>query len=132
MEYRAEENKRVLLGMFAEAQISATFFVLGWVAKRSPALIREIHAAGHEIGCHGLSHRLIYQQSPEEFTRETRESKQMLEDITGARVDGYRAASWSITRESTWALDVIHDLGFEYDSSVFPIRHDLYGIANAP
>lgn len=132
MEYRAEASTRRLLALFAEFGVSATFFVLGWVAKRSPQLVRDIHEAGHEVACHGMSHKLIYEQTPEEFATETADSKKLLEDITGAAVEGYRAASWSITRQSLWALDVIHDLGFKYDSSVFPIHHDRYGIPGAP
>ena len=132
MEYRAEANTHRLMDLFAEFDVKATFFMLGWVAQRSPKLVRDIHAAGHEVGCHGMSHRLIYEQSPEEFERETRDSKALLEDLTGAAVSGYRAASWSVTRQSLWALDIIHAAGFEYDSSVFPIRHDIYGIPDAP
>lgn len=132
MEYRAEANTHKLLALFAEHSIQATFFILGWVAKRSPALIRTIHAAGHEVACHGMSHQLVYEQSPKQFESETRESKALLEDIVGVQVHGYRAASWSITAKSLWALDIIHELGFDYDSSIFPIRHDLYGIPNAP
>lgn len=132
MEYRAEANTHKLLELFAHKGIQATFFVLGWVARRSPALIRSIHAAGHEVACHGMSHELVYEQTREQFEGETRDSKQLLEDIIGAAVHGYRAASWSITRRSLWALDVVHELGFQYDSSIFPIRHDLYGIPDAP
>lgn len=132
MEYRAEANTQKLLELFAERSIQATFFILGWIAQRSPALVRSIHAAGHEIACHGMSHELIYQQTPQQFARETRDSKALLEEITGAPVYGYRAASWSITRQSLWALDVVHELGFLYDSSIFPIRHDRYGIPDAP
>jgi len=132
MEYRAEASTDRLLELFAECGIKATFFILGWVAKRSPALIRAIHEAGHEIACHGMSHELVYRQTPEQFAMETRESKVLLEELIGAKVQGYRAASWSITRQSLWALDIIHELGFEYDSSIFPIRHDVYGIPDAP
>ena len=132
MQYRADANTRKLLELFAERDLKATFFILGWIAKRSPQLIRDISAAGHEVACHGMSHQLVYKQSPEEFERETRDSKSLLEDTIGVRVSGYRAASWSITRRSLWALDTIHTLGFEYDSSVFPVRHDLYGIPDAP
>ncbi|MET0656969.1 MAG: XrtA system polysaccharide deacetylase [Steroidobacteraceae bacterium] len=131
-EYRAERNTRRLLSIFAERGIKSTFFVLGWLAEKSPALIREIHEAGHEVGCHGFSHQMIYKQRPEVFVEETVRSKRLLEDTIGARVQGYRAASWSITRQSLWALDVLVEAGFEYDSSIFPIRHDLYGIPNAP
>jgi polysaccharide deacetylase family protein (PEP-CTERM system associated) len=132
MEYRADANTDRLLEVFAAAGVKSTFFILGWVAKRSPGLVRRIQAAGHEIACHGMSHKLIYTQTLEEFTRETRESKALLEDITGERVNGYRAATYSITRRSLWALDVLYEAGFTYDSSIFPIKHDLYGIPDAP
>lgn len=132
MEYRAEASTQRLLQLFAERDVKATFFILGWVARRSARLIRSIHEAGHEIACHGMSHELIYRQSREQFAAETREAKELLEQIIGAKVLGYRAASWSITRQSLWALDIIQELGFEYDSSIFPIRHDIYGIPDAP
>jgi polysaccharide deacetylase family protein (PEP-CTERM system associated) len=108
-----------------------TFFVLGWCAERSPQLIRRIADAGHEVACHGFSHQLIYTQTQDVFREEARRSKHSLEDTIGAPVTGYRAASFSITKQSLWALDVLIDLGFEYDSSVFPIQHDLYGIPGA-
>jgi polysaccharide deacetylase family protein (PEP-CTERM system associated) len=132
MEYRAEASTHRLLDLFSECGIKATFFILGWVGKRSPALIRAIHDAGHEVACHGMSHELIYRQTPEVFASETRDSKALLEDIVGVPMRGYRAASWSITKQSLWALDIVHDLGFEYDSSIFPIHHDVYGIPGAP
>lgn len=131
MEYRAEANTRRLLEIFAAANVKSTFFVLGWVARRSPDLVREIHRAGHEVASHGMSHKLIYTQSPAEFASETRESKALLEDIIGGPVLGYRAATYSITKRSLWALDVLCDVGFKYDSSIFPIQHDLYGIPGA-
>ena len=131
MEYRAEASTRRLLDLFDASGIRATFFMLGWVARRSPHLVRQIHDAGHEVASHGMSHALIYEQTPEVFRQETRDSKSLLEDIIGAPVRGYRAASWSITRQSLWALDIIHELGFEYDSSIFPIRHDIYGVPGA-
>ncbi|HEY6124162.1 MAG TPA: polysaccharide deacetylase family protein, partial [Steroidobacteraceae bacterium] len=131
MEYRAEQSTERLLTLFAEKGIKATFFVLGWVTKRSPNLVRKIHAAGHEVACHGLTHELVYRQTPEVFRDETRVSKAMLEDTIGAPVLGYRAASYSITRESLWAIDILCDLGFRYDSSIFPIAHDRYGIPGA-
>lgn len=124
-------NTHRLLAIFEQSGVKGTFFVLGWVAERYPQLIRDIAASGHEIACHGLSHRLVYEQPPEEFYDETRRSKNLLENITGSAVLGYRAASYSIVRESLWALDVLAELGFEYDSSVFPVRHDRYGIPNA-
>jgi len=132
MEYRAEASTHRLLDLFDENRLKATFFVLGWVAQRSPALVREIHRRGHEIASHGMSHLLVYNQTPQQFTSETLESKGLLEDITGERVLGYRASTYSITKRSLWALDILRDAGFLYDSSIFPIRHDLYGIPDAP
>lgn len=130
-ESRVERNTGVLLDLLAERGIHGTFFVLGWIAERHPGLIRRIAAAGHEIACHGFSHRLVYEQTVEEFREETRRSQATLEDLSGTAVSGYRAASFSITRRSLWALDVLIDLGFKYDSSIFPIRHDRYGIPGA-
>jgi len=132
MEYRAEASTRRLLDLFDEFDMKSTFFVLGWVARRSPELIREIHARGHEVASHGMSHLLVYNQTPQEFAAETRESKALLEDIIGAPVLGYRASTYSITKRSLWALDILKEAGFLYDSSIFPIRHDLYGIPDAP
>lgn len=132
MEYRAEANTHAFLSFFDKHSIRATFFVLGWVAKKSPQLVREIQAAGHEIACHGMSHRLVYDQTPAVFREETFSSKALLEDICGSKVAGYRAATYSITQQSLWALDILAEAGFEYDSSVFPIRHDNYGIPDAP
>ncbi|HKS56635.1 MAG TPA: XrtA system polysaccharide deacetylase [Steroidobacteraceae bacterium] len=131
MESRVERNTLRLLEIFSRHGVRATFFVLGWVAQRTPALIRELHRAGHEIACHGLTHELVYKQTPGLFRSETLESKNALEDLIGARVRGYRAASYSITAQSLWALDILHELGFDYDSSIFPVRHDLYGIPGA-
>jgi polysaccharide deacetylase family protein (PEP-CTERM system associated) len=132
MEYRCEDNVARLLAMLEERGVHGTFFILGWVAERSPQLIRDIARAGHEIACHGWSHELIYKQTPEVFRAETQRSKLLLEDLIGARVDGYRAASFSIVKSSLWALDILIELGFTYDSSVFPVRHDRYGIPDAP
>ncbi len=130
-ELRVERNTERLLGVLAEREVHGTFFVLGWVAERAPGLVRKIAEAGHEIACHGYSHRLVYQQTPEEFREETVRAKQCLEDTIGQAVAGYRAASFSVTRQSLWALDTLIDLGFRYDSSVFPIHHDLYGLPGA-
>jgi polysaccharide deacetylase family protein (PEP-CTERM system associated) len=127
-ELRVEANTDLLLGILAEHQIRGTFFVLGWVAERIPALVRRIAAAGHEVACHGYSHKLVYTQTPAEFREETVRAKHCLEDTLGRSVVGYRAASFSVTRQSLWALDVLIDAGFRYDSSIFPIHHDLYGI----
>jgi polysaccharide deacetylase family protein (PEP-CTERM system associated) len=129
---RVEQNTEQLLALFEKHQVKATFFVLGWVAERYPALIRKLSDNGHEIASHGYSHQLIYNQTPEVFRDETLRSKHLLEDITGNAVEGYRAASYSITRESLWALDVLSESGFTWDSSIFPIRHDRYGIPDSP
>jgi polysaccharide deacetylase family protein (PEP-CTERM system associated) len=132
MEYRCERNVAKLLELLGARGVRGTFFILGWIAQRSPQLVRDIAAAGHEIGCHGMSHKLIYKQTREEFRDETRKSKALLEDLVGRSVDGYRAASFSIVKQSLWALDELIDAGFRYDSSVFPVRHDNYGMPDAP
>ncbi|MDX2504983.1 MAG: DUF3473 domain-containing protein [Gammaproteobacteria bacterium] len=128
---RVEKNTRRLLDLFDEAQVKATFFVLGWVADRNRELIKEIATRGHEVACHGYSHQLVYNQTQEVFREETIRSKKLLEDIIQAPIRGYRAASYSITKDSLWALDVLAEAGFEYDSSIFPVRHDRYGIPDA-
>lgn len=110
----------------------ATFFCLGWVAKHYPRLITEIHARGHEIACHSYDHRVITAISPEKFREDVRRSKEILEDLTGDTVLGYRAPSFSITDDTLWALEILAEEGFLYDSSIFPIHHDRYGIPNAP
>ena len=127
-EFRVSASTERLLALLDERGITGTFFVLGWVAERVPQLVRRIAAAGHEVACHGYSHQLIYTQSQETFRDETRHAKQILEDLIGEAVRGYRAASFSITPKSRWALDTLIDLGFEYDSSIFPVRHDRYGM----
>jgi len=132
LESRVENNTLRLLDLFARHQVRATFFVLGWVAERHPALVKRLHESGHEVACHGLTHELVYKQSRETFRKETTYAKALLEDLSGAPVRGYRAATYSIVRESMWALDVLEELGFEYDSSIFPVRHDLYGIPDSP
>lgn len=129
---RVERNTERLLELFNGHGVTATFFVLGWVAERYPALVRKLSDHGHEIASHGYSHQLIYNQSPETFRQETLKAKALLEDITGHSVHGYRAASYSITRDSLWALDILCEAGFTWDSSIFPIRHDRYGIPDSP
>jgi polysaccharide deacetylase family protein (PEP-CTERM system associated) len=131
-ESRVERNTHRLLDMLDERGIRGTFFVLGWVGERHPQLVREIRARGHEVACHGFSHDLVYNQTREVFREETLRSKGFLEDTLGEPVLGYRAASYSVTRRSLWALDVLAEAGFTYDSSIFPINHDRYGIASAP
>ncbi len=129
---RVEANTEKLLQLFAERNLKITFFILGWVAERHPQLIQKIHQQGHEIASHGYSHQLIYKQDPAVFRAETAKSKQILESIIQSPITGYRAASYSITRKSLWALDILAELGFTWDSSIFPTRHDNYGIPGSP
>lgn len=129
---RVERNTHRLLELFAGRGVRATFFVLGWVAERCPNLVRAIAEQGHEIACHGYSHQLIYDQTREDFRAETARSKDCLEDQAQRPVLGYRAASYSITKRSLWALDILAELGFGYDSSIFPVHHDRYGIPGSP
>ncbi len=129
---RVEKNTKALLALFGRHEVTATFFILGWVAERYPGLVKEIYGAGHEVASHGYSHQLIYTQSQAEFRNETLKSKKILEDIIGQEVKGYRAASYSITKKSLWALDILAEAGFKYDSSVFPVHHDNYGIPGSP
>ena len=132
MEYRVEANTDRILALFEEADVKATFFTLGWVAERSPKLVKRIADAGHEVASHGYSHQLIYNQTPDVFREETRRSKAILEEILGRAVTGYRAASYSITNQSRWALDILAEEGFIWDSSSFPVRHDRYGMPGTP
>jgi polysaccharide deacetylase family protein (PEP-CTERM system associated) len=131
-ESRVCRNTERLLDIFAEANVSATFFVLGWVAERFPSLVRRIAAAGHEIASHGYAHRLIYETRPSEFREDLRRARAAIEAASGSHVLGYRAPSYSITSRSLWALDVLIEEGYLYDASIFPIRHDRYGIPTAP
>jgi polysaccharide deacetylase family protein (PEP-CTERM system associated) len=110
----------------------ATFFVLGWITERFPHIVKEIHARGHEVACHGYSHQLIFNQTQEEFLDDVKRAKNLLEDIIGEKVVGYRAPTYSITEKTFWALGILHDLGFKYDSSIFPIKHDVYGWPGSP
>jgi len=129
---RVENNTRRLLDILDEHATPATFFILGWVAERFPGLVREIVARGHEPACHSYWHRLIYTLDPEEFRQDTRRAKDAIEQAAGSAVYGYRAPSYSITARSLWALEILAELGFTYDSSIFPIRHDIYGTPDAP
>ena len=128
MESRVCRNTERLLDIFSEHEVRATFFVLGWVAERFPDLVRTIAGRGHEIASHGYAHRLIYDQTPAAFRDDVRRAKGLLEETGGRRVLGYRAPSYSITPRSLWALDILLEEGYRYDSSIFPIRHDRYGI----
>jgi len=130
-ESRVERNTWRILDLLNENNVKATFFILGWIAERHPALIREIQSQGHEIASHGYNHRLIYNLSPQEFREDLRRSRDILQDLTGAPVIGYRAASYSIVQQSIWALDILIEEGFMYDSSIFPVYHDRYGMPGA-
>jgi polysaccharide deacetylase family protein (PEP-CTERM system associated) len=130
-ESRVEKNVDTILNLLSEHGVKATFFTLGWVAERFPLMVRNIYAEGHEIACHGYNHRLIYDLTPEQFREDLVTAKKILEDITGASVIGYRAASYSIIEKTLWALDILSEEGFRYDSSIFPIHHDRYGIPEA-
>jgi polysaccharide deacetylase family protein (PEP-CTERM system associated) len=130
-ESRVTRNTHVLLDLLDEHQTRGTFFVLGWTAERHPDLVRTIAARGHEVASHGMSHQRVMTQAPAVFRSETRDSKRLLEDLVQAPVLGYRAATYSIVRESLWALDILCEEGFAYDSSIFPVRHDRYGIPDA-
>lgn len=125
---RVEANTRRALDLFDETGAKATFFVLGWVAERTPGLVREIIARGHEVASHGYGHRRICHGSAEDFRADVRRSKAALEQLTGTPVTGYRAPTYSITRKTFWALEILVEEGYSFDSSIFPIRHDLYGI----
>lgn len=129
---RVEHNTDTLLELFDTKNIKATFFVLGWVAERYPEIVKRIVAQGHELASHGYSHQLVYSQTPEVFREETYKSKQILEEQGQQEVIGYRAASYSITAKSLWALDILADIGFTWDSSIFPIKHDRYGMHGSP
>lgn len=127
---RVEQNTDVLLELMSERGIKATFFTLGCVAEKFPAIVRKIVEQGHELASHGYSHEVIYRQSQKKFKQETLRAKAVLEDTGQVEVRGYRAATYSIIRETLWALDTLVEAGFVYDSSIFPIHHDRYGIAD--
>lgn len=130
-ESRVARSTARVLELFSRHGVKGTFFILGWVAERHPELVREIHSEGHEIACHGYNHRLVYDISPQDFRTDVRRAKDTLEQIAGTKVNGYRAASYSVVKETLWALDILIEEGFLYDSSIFPIRHDRYGIPEA-
>jgi len=129
-EERIERNTDLLLNWLDEAGCKATFFTLGWVAEHYPEIIYRIALQGHEVACHSLRHRIVYEMSVEEFRDDTQRAKELLENASGTAVLGYRAPSFSITKKSLWALDILAELGFTYDSSIFPVLHPNYGIAD--
>lgn len=129
---RVEGNVARLLDLCDEHGIVGMWFILGWEAERRPEMVRRIAARGHELGCHSYWHREIYNLAPEEFREDTRRAKAAIEDAAGRAVVGYRAPSFSITKRSLWALDILVECGFTFDSSIFPVRHPNYGIPDAP
>jgi polysaccharide deacetylase family protein (PEP-CTERM system associated) len=132
MESRVVANTERLLDLFDEFNVRATFFVLGWVADRHPRLARTIVERGHEIASHGYAHRLVYDQTLAAFREDVRRAKRVIEDASGAEVGGYRAPSFSVTPRSLWALEILIEEGHWYDTSIFPVRHDRYGIPPSP
>ena len=129
---RVRRNTERILELLAEYRQSATFFVLGWVAEREPALVRQIADCGHELACHSHLHRRVFTLSPPEFRSDLQRAKKAIEDAGGQAVAGFRAPTFSIRKDSLWSLEILAEEGFIYDSSIFPIRHDLYGMPEAP
>jgi polysaccharide deacetylase family protein (PEP-CTERM system associated) len=129
---RVDANTNRILDQFATHGVKATFFTLGWVAQRFPALIRRIVADGHELASHGWDHTRVDTQEPETFRADIRRTKALLEDTGGTPIAGYRAATFSIGARNLWAFPILHQEGYRYSSSINPIRHDLYGMPNAP
>jgi polysaccharide deacetylase family protein (PEP-CTERM system associated) len=132
LERRVEANTDRILAMFADARVFGTFFTLGWVAERHPALVRRIVAAGHELASHGYWHRLAHEQTQAAFAEDVGSARKLLEDTGGVAVAGYRAPTFSINTRNPWAFDVLAEQGYSYSSSVYPVRHDLYGMPDAP
>jgi polysaccharide deacetylase family protein (PEP-CTERM system associated) len=129
-EMRVVGNTEKILSILSAQSVKATFFVLGWVAERCPDLVRRIAAEGHEVASHGYGHQRLCNLSQTDFREDIRSSKQLLEDLIGQAVVGYRAPSYSISRDSYWAFDELCEAGYLYDSSIFPIQHDFYGISD--
>lgn len=131
-ECRIVNNTLKLLDILDKHNTKATFFVLGWIAEKFPKLIKEIHTRGHEIACHGYNHKPIYLMSPEEFETDIDKAVKAIKNACGIRPIGYRAPSFSITKKTLWALDILHKKGFTYDSSMIPVSHPDYGIKGIP
>lgn len=129
---RVDRNTHAVLDLFARCGVKGTFFTLGWVAERHPDLVRRMAAEGHEVASHGYDHAKVSTLTPEQFRADIRRTKALLEDLSGQRVRGYRAPSYSIGRGNLWALDVLQEEGHAYSSSIYPIRHDHYGMPEAP
>jgi polysaccharide deacetylase family protein (PEP-CTERM system associated) len=131
-ECRVEANMERILALYEREGVRATFFTLGWIAERYPAMVRRIVEAGHELASHGYSHLRASDQSRAEFDNDIRSAKALLEDIGGQAVVGYRAPSFSIGHGNLWALEALHEAGYKYSSSIYPIAHDHYGMPDAP
>lgn len=129
---RVERNIDRILHLFSDMRISATFFVLGWMAQRYPLMVQRIANCGHEIASHGMAHERATEQTPDRFLRDVRDARRLLQDTSGQPVNGYRAPSYSIGRENLWALDCLQAVGYRYSSSIYPVRHDHYGMPEAP
>jgi len=132
LEHRVEKNTLSILDLFKRYKIKSTFFMLGWVAERYPNLIRRIIDEGHELASHGYNHTRVTQQSPDEFFKDIIKTKKLLEDMSGVEVKGYRAASYSIGKNNLWAIDKLSEAGYQYSSSIYPVKHDLYGMPGSP
>lgn len=131
-ESRVVANTERILQVLESADVRATFFVLGWVAKRCPDLVRKIAGAGHEVASHGYGHQRVGHLERAEFRHDIQQSKQILEDLVGCEVLGYRAPSYSISQQTPWAFDELLEAGYSYDSSIFPVKHDFYGMSEWP
>ena len=129
---RVETNVRRILALFEQHHVKATFFILGWIAARFPDLVRDIAACGHEVGCHGFDHQHIRRLSADEFRDDLRSARDLLANLARREIIAYRAPSFSIVKETLWGLDVLAEEGFRIDSSIYPGRHDLYGLPDAP
>ncbi len=132
LESRVNKNVEMLLQLFSDKGVQATFFTLGWVAQRDPALIKKIVEQGHEIASHGNRHKMVTKMSPQEFEKDLGESINILEDASGKKVLGFRAPTFSVVKDTFWSFEIMAKLGLVYDSSVYPIWHDRYGVPDAP
>lgn len=130
--HRVESNTHKILDLLDEKQVKATFFTLGWIAERYPGIVNRIVSDGHELACHGYEHIRVTEQTPDQFRADVYKAKNILEQLSGKNIKGYRAASYSIGASNLWALNVLQELGFNYSSSIYPVKHDLYGMPDAP
>lgn len=130
--HRVDRNTRLLLDLFDANNAKSTFFFLGWVAERYPDLVKEVKRRGHEVASHGYAHTKVHQQTPAEFKADASKAKDMLEQLTGSAVVGYRAPSFSINKQSEWAFEILNEIGHQYSSSTYPVKHDLYGVPDWP